>query len=519
MNKLTDEDCYENVILLREELEQIPGIGPIRATHIIQLSALLGLIPIQLYTHILPNFKMKGGPMSFFREQMKWNEMNIDTQYKEELKELQQLYSNNLTSNIFENTACIIGRKQQKYDVMYHFPVFENGLSFSKAISNIQLVFRVKMVDVRNISLVCKPSTSCKEFVVFDSSTSAGKSNDIISFHRTPNDFDTNTTLLSNQNHHFDKNEFEQWFDSTPDTESIASQSLHLRDIALPSFEDHYSKRQRIDNFENWNQFSVIHSTPGNRFNFFIYNGSHKLKNDEYIKPSTKVLIKFPAKGSYFIVFHGRLVHGGGESCNLSDGSVEKSTRLFSYLTVPVHNALSRSSRHSRRLKNYTKNIHENKVDTSSFKMNWNYIQNADSVKVVELPEYDDNNSSNEIIPFAGNMIDHGWEVYRGINFSSYQFKSFNKQMSLLIKDQGSKFGKINQTERRSFDIDTLEARLNKSIASSMTLYRAYRILLNSFLRKIPYLDEVTQDKFLVLCNMGYVCEQIPHRDYSSVKK
>ena len=95
-------------------MQTLPGIGPLRAAHVIQLSALLGLIPIHLYIYILPNFKAKKGPTIFFSEKMNWDKSCFETKYIEELFKLQQLYSMNFTSNMLENTSCIIGRSTQK---------------------------------------------------------------------------------------------------------------------------------------------------------------------------------------------------------------------------------------------------------------------------------------------------------------------------------------------------------------------------------------------------------------------
>ena len=75
-------------------MQTLPGIGPLRAAHIIQLSALFGLIPIHLYIYMLPNFNVTKGPTVFFSEQMCWDKSSFQTQYIEELSELQKLYSN-----------------------------------------------------------------------------------------------------------------------------------------------------------------------------------------------------------------------------------------------------------------------------------------------------------------------------------------------------------------------------------------------------------------------------------------
>ena len=49
------------------------------------------------------------------------------------------------------------------------------------------------------------------------------------------------------------------------------------------------------------------------------------------------------------------------------------------------------------------------------------------------------------------------------------------------------------------------------------TLYRAFKNLLEKYLRKIPYLEEVEMDNQAILSNMGPLKEQEPHRDYLSL--
>ena len=145
--KINEEHCYDCFDALKVELQSIPGIGPLCAAHIIQLSSLLGLIPLQYYVYISPNFKMKGGPIRFFREYMNFDKNDMKSSYRNELKELQQIYGQNFTSNIFENASCIFGRRKKRQDILYHFPIpMKQDLSFSQETS-IQLMFRVD-VDV-----------------------------------------------------------------------------------------------------------------------------------------------------------------------------------------------------------------------------------------------------------------------------------------------------------------------------------------------------------------------------------
>ena len=401
---------------------------------------------------------------------------------------------------------------------MYHFPFYESNLSISTKKTMIQFVFRVKVVDINNIYLLCKPSTTSNEFTVFDT-TSKKKSKTIISFNRTEHRDDSTKSYISNTNHYFDVKFVSKYIVNNMNSPTSKPFNTYFNPQQLPSFNNHYTAKQQILDYGSWNQFSVIHSTPGNRFNFIVYNASHQLKNSERVSPLTKVMISFPKNGSYFIVFHGRLVHSGGSSLISHGNCVEKSTRLFLYLNVPLHNVIANSNRRSKRLTNYTVNVNENTVDTDSFKFDIKSLELDSPVYTISLPDYSNINKCTSKIPVAGNMIEHGWEIYQGVDFKKICFKNFNTDLSKLLTQHKAKFNKISQTNRSSFDISTLDARLNKSIKSLLTLNRVFNDMLHRFLRKIPYLEEVTLYKQIVLCNMGDVNEQIPHRDYSSIKK
>ena len=61
--KLTLMICFECYLELEKELLKLDGIGKVRATHLIQLSALLGLIPLQFYVYLPAH--MEGGTGEF----------------------------------------------------------------------------------------------------------------------------------------------------------------------------------------------------------------------------------------------------------------------------------------------------------------------------------------------------------------------------------------------------------------------------------------------------------------------
>ena len=365
------------------------------------------------------------------------------------------------------------------------------------------------MVDLRNIQLICKPSTFVKEFVVLHSSLQSKKKNkDFYALNR--NEYN----IINKKNHLFDNECFEKYLLSIEEN-NIESQQKPFP--SLPSFDQFYNTTQQISQYKNWNMFSVIHSTPNHQFDFILYNASHRLKENEIIERKTKVRITFPSSGSYFIIFHGRLVHNGADNVEGDDGNYNSGIRLFSYLNVPIHNISSATNCSSTRLTTYTKNINDGTVDTSSFSISSD--NSTDIFTHIKLPSYTCNSSKN-IIPILGNINDDGWEIYKGMQFSSPQLRKFQDDLPILTSKHYTKFSGItNQKNRRSYNISSLDATLNNSISSLRSLHKSFQVLQYDFLRKIPYLDEVDIHKQIILCNMGKVYEQIPHRDFSAIKK
>ena len=111
--------CFITYLQLSEKLIKIVGIGPVRSSHIIQLSSLLGLIPIQMYVYlpIHRNYK-NGGPSKFVLNELGWSFKDISDHnflvlYEKELLHLQDLFNINFTSNMFENLSCILGQSKE----------------------------------------------------------------------------------------------------------------------------------------------------------------------------------------------------------------------------------------------------------------------------------------------------------------------------------------------------------------------------------------------------------------------
>ena len=254
-------------------------------------------------------------------------------------------------------------------------------------------------------------------------------------------------------------------------------------------------------------------------FKFVVFNASHKLKDGEYVNPETKVTIEFPSKSSYFIVFHGRLVHNGDCSITNTDGTTMNSPRLFSYLTVPDHNAsFNGNCRTTPRLISYKSRLKEGKVDRDSFS-----IQKASEeieTLTIKLPSNssDIKTSSKSVKPLIGNMNLDGWEVYEGINFNRDFLRNYSKDLNHVILSKTKEWKGISSTNRKMFVLSDVST-LTNVFKKNRSLYNAFDDILRLRLRKIPYLEEVQMEKMIILANLGPVAEQEPHRDYSTIRK
>ena len=208
------------------------------------------------------------------------------------------------------------------------------------------------------------------------------------------------------------------------------------------------------DGTEEWNQFSCLQSTMTDVFDFIVYSCSHKLKEHEQVNPRSLIQFKFPKDGSYFIVWHGRLVHGGAASLLDKDKNVIKSSRMFSYLRVPEHNHQFGGTRKSTRLKNYKVILKEDTVNTSSFSIMKSPDDDDEASRlIITLPNNKNSidNRKMKVTPILGNMNDDGWEIYEGINFHDRDMKQYNKHLKTLIVDKKKNWNGISSTPRKIY--------------------------------------------------------------------
>ena len=186
--KLTPSICFNSYFELETKLLTIfegSGIAKVRVCHLIQLSALLGLIPFHFYVY-LP-IHMSGGTGSYLTNELGYcgNKINME-QYIQDLTLLQNIYGINFTSNMFENISCILGRKKEVYDVFYFLPWVtkdnEDDIPHLSDKSSVQLTFRVNVKTIKNIELLCVSNR--KESTVL-SAQSSKSSLPVLQYHKT----------------------------------------------------------------------------------------------------------------------------------------------------------------------------------------------------------------------------------------------------------------------------------------------------------------------------------------------
>lgn len=150
---ITSLSDKEKLVLIGEFTTQldkgIKGIRVLRGQMIVQLCALFGLLPLDFYTHI-PMHVSGGGPKAFMLNLMKWNESDSILDWNISIvKELQALFNNELTYNMFENATCEIGRSGRAEDVFFILPkltYIQEGTDYDgkDTCCDLQLFFRIE---------------------------------------------------------------------------------------------------------------------------------------------------------------------------------------------------------------------------------------------------------------------------------------------------------------------------------------------------------------------------------------
>ena len=106
------------------------GFGTLKAMHLVQLSSLIGLIPLEYYIYIPLHFG--GGTGRFLSEGFGLTKSNCTleelNQFNAEmLFNLRGIFNNELTSSMLEQCMCMSARSNLKKDHWLTIPSYENG--------------------------------------------------------------------------------------------------------------------------------------------------------------------------------------------------------------------------------------------------------------------------------------------------------------------------------------------------------------------------------------------------------
>ena len=95
---------------------------------------------------------------------------------------------------------------------------------------------------------------------------------------------------------------------------TIKSSALQRMEY-IPDFLDFYTNDEVAPTVlsSEWHMWSMIHSMFES-FDLIVYNGSHKIDENQETHLASRCNLKFPQEPNMFILFHGNLVHSGAKA-------------------------------------------------------------------------------------------------------------------------------------------------------------------------------------------------------------
>ena len=118
-NASTTEDRLNVVHSLQSQLDTILfGLSDVKCQLLVQLLSMFGILSLEFYVNT--PMHISGGCGIFINENVNLNLTNQTQLLKwnaEEVEALQQVYGDDYTPSIFENSTCLISRSQKRYDV------------------------------------------------------------------------------------------------------------------------------------------------------------------------------------------------------------------------------------------------------------------------------------------------------------------------------------------------------------------------------------------------------------------
>ena len=287
-------------------------------------------------------------------------------------------------------------------------------------------------------------------------------------------------------------------------------------------------------------------------FNFILYNGSHKIDDNDETHWKSRVVLKFPEKYNLFILFHGNLVHNGAEGrLENVKGTMNYSAdlRAFAYIhryeadrSVKRNDNLPQRGTHSNnpsigssyrgcpcmdknkgtcQICNNYMSLKKSKFLTSNgFEIDLEEVYN-EHVKTARK-------KGTHLSPIIGDLKQYRWAVYEGINAHDTKIVGNLLGDSRDVVNNSITGIKWNNLQKiRPAKTARFQLKLSRVVAESALLKRSvlktsvdfYNLILNNCIKKIDTFGNAVIDEMHILRNFGPISEQPPHRDYEIVNR
>ena len=285
-------------------------------------------------------------------------------------------------------------------------------------------------------------------------------------------------------------------------------------------------------------------------FDLIVYSGSHiKSKTQKLIHHHNRVVIRFPSKMNFFILFHGNLIHSG--SCSKYEPhqySLNYAQDLRAFAYIDKH----KDSRNNESFENDLPHLSTVGVISSDdmcpklqhhFHMKRNNIsscfhcdnetttipKNADTIidiyDMYKKMTISKKSKENFLQPIIGNLKEDGWAIYPGINTFDINVVGnlFQDCREIINKPpRNMRWEQIQSPKPK------LAGRYKFKIARSYfheddfiiktclnSIVSFYKKLLHEYIKKIEGFDQSLISEAHLFRNVGKVTEQLPHRDYT----
>ena len=327
---------------------------------------------------------------------------------------------------------------------------------------------------------------------------------------------------------------------------------------SIPRFENFHLDQNEHPTARNikWPMYSMIHGLFES-FDFVLYNGSHRVINNEIVHYNSRVVLKFPERVNMFIIFHGNLIHCGAASKYLSykySMNYGQDLRAFAYVDkfgkkklLKQTGMVTRNSFGSDDVER--RDTHEDTITTTTYKA-CSKMKNVNSKcdicdKYVNkelttngycidlMKEYDNyltkNKSGSEYLePICGNLDLYGWAVYEGLDTKNHNIVGslFQDCRDLIYRPRsltGITWNQIQNAPKPEIGSGRYQLKISNDFLNGneniygkylKSVIQFYKMFESECLNKIKSFEMSEIKEGHLLRNEGNLFEQKEHKDY-----